>query len=619
MSYRSVRVICPAPFIALAVVLTLGPAAADAQTPAAPPPPSARQLFDQRCLTCHGRTDVPRAADPALLRRMTPERVYEALTTGVMQTQAEGLSDADRRAIAEYLGDRKLGAGPAGDVASMPNRCTANPPIRDLAATPAWNGWGANPANTRFQDASGAQLTSSQVSRLRLKWAFGFPGATAMYGQPTVAAGRVFAGADTGYVYAIDPATGCVHWGFQAQAGVRSAITIGRLNGDRHAAWFGDMKGNVYALDAMTGAQIWTIRADEHALTRITGAPVLHGNRLYVPVTSFEEGAATSARYPCCTFRGSVMALDAATGRTIWKTHTIADAPATTGANASGTPRFGPSGAGVWSAPTIDPVRNALYVGTGNAYSRPVAPTTDAVIAIALDTGRILWVQQLLADDAWIPGCPAGSTAGNCPERIGPDYDVGASPVLTTMPDGRRVLISAQKSGQLWAHDPDRNGALVWKADPPGPAPAGPEGEMVWGVASDGRRVYAGLTSGGVAAYDVATGARAWTTPLTPAEGRRGGHSGAVTALPGVVLSAGWDGLLRALSSDDGRVLWSYDTITDIATTNRVPARGGSMGAAGPTVAGGMVFAGSGYIGVRSGTPGNVLLAFAPDGDSGTR
>ena len=142
---------------------------------------------------------------------------------------------------------------------------------------------------------------------------------------------------------------------------------------------------------------------------------------------------------------------------------------------------------------------------------------------------------------------------------------------------------------------------------------------MVWGVATDGRRVYAGLTSGGVAAYDVNTGTRAWTTPLTPAPGRRGGHSGAVTAIPGVVLSGGWDGLVRALSSDDGRLLWSHDTIADIATVNRVPGRGGSMGAPGPTVAGGMVFVGSGYIGVRSGTPGNVLLAFGTEDAGGTR
>jgi polyvinyl alcohol dehydrogenase (cytochrome) len=594
------------------LALLLPAAATSAQTPASSP----RQLFDQRCQTCHGSADVPQAADPAILRRMTPERIYDALTVGSMQAQSQGVSDTDRRAIAEYLGDRKLGAGPAGAAAAMPNRCTATPPIRDLSSSPAWNGWGANLSNTRFQDAGAAGLTASQVPRLELKWTFGVPGATAVYGQPTIAAGRVFAGADTGYVYALDQATGCVHWGFQAQAGVRSAVTVGRLgDDDRWAAWFGDLKGHVYAVDAATGAPIWTVRADEHALTRITASPVLHEGRLYVPVTSFEEGAATSARYPCCTFRGSVMALDAATGRTIWKTYTIADAPERTGTNPSGTPRFGPSGAGVWTSPTIDPARNALYVGTGNAYSRPVAPATDAVMAFALDTGRILWVRQLLPDDVWIPGCPPGSTAGNCPERIGPDYDVGASPVLTTAPGGRRLLISAQKSGQLWAHDPDRDGALVWKADPPGPTPAGPEGEMVWGVATDGRRVYAGLTSGGIAAHDAATGARVWMTPIAPAPGRRTGHSGAVSAIPGVVFSAGWDGVVRALSAENGRVLWEQDTIRDVETVNRVPGRGGSMGAPGPTIAGGMVFVGSGYIGVRSGTPGNVVLAFGVDGN----
>jgi polyvinyl alcohol dehydrogenase (cytochrome) len=544
---------------------------------------------------------------------MTPERIHESMTTGSMQAQAEGLSDASRRAIAEYLGDRKLGAGPAGAASAMPNRCSSSAAIGSPDLSHGWNGWGRELSNTRFQSAAGAGLTAAQVSSLRVKWAFGFPGATAVYGQPTVAAGRVFAGADTGYVYALDQESGCVHWGFQAQAGVRSAVTLGRA-GDSGpwAAFFGDMKGNVYAVDAVTGSQLWTISADDHALTRISGAPVLHGSRLYVPVASFEEGASTSARYPCCTFRGSVMALDAATGRTIWKTFTIDEAARQTGVNAAGMPRFGPSGAAVWNAPTIDPVRNALYVGTGNAYSRPVGPRTDALVAFDLDSGRILWTQQLLADDVWIPGCLPGSTAGNCPEEIGPDYDVGASPVLTTASDGRRLLVSAQKSGQLWAHDPDRGGALVWRADPPGPAPAGPEGEMVWGIATDGRRVYAGLTSGGLAAYDVSTGTRAWTSPIRPAEGRIAGHSGAVSVIPGVVFSAAWDGVVRALSSEEGRVLWEHDAMRDIAAVNRVPARGGSMGAAGPTIAGGMVFVGSGYIGVRSGAPGNVLLAFAP-------
>jgi polyvinyl alcohol dehydrogenase (cytochrome) len=580
------------------------------QAPA--PAPSPRQLFDQTCVTCHGNPAVPRAADPAVLRRMTPERVYEALTTGVMSAQARDLDDAARRAVAEYLGDRKLGAGEVGDAKLMPNRCQAGRVMSNLA-TRAWNGWGVDRENTRFQPSESAGLSSPQLSRLQLKWAFGFPGASAVYGQPTIAGDRVFVGADTGYVYALDQSTGCVHWSFQAQAGVRSAVTIGPVDSSaRIGAYFGDMKGHVYAVDANTGEQIWKVTADEHALTRITAAPVLYRNRLFVSVASFEEGAATSSRYPCCTFRGSVVALSTNSGRQIWKTFTIADAPKATRVTPAGTQQFGPSGGAVWSAPTIDAQLNVLYVGTGNAYSRPVAQTTDAIMAFDLDTGKIQWFSQALSNDAWIPGCSTPSTAGNCPENIGPDYDFGASPILTRLPNGRRLLVSVQKSGQIWAHDPDRNGAVVWKTTHAG-TPATAEGEMVWGAAVDGRNLYVGLTSGGIAAHALDTGEQEWLTRLTPAAGRRVGNSGAVSAIPGLVFSAGWDGVLRALSADGGQLLWEYDTMRAIETVNRVPARGGSMGAPGPTIAGGMVFVGSGYIGVRSGTPGNVLLAFGVD------
>jgi polyvinyl alcohol dehydrogenase (cytochrome) len=418
-------------------------------------------------------------------------------------------------------------------------------------------------------------------------------------------------------VYALDQRTGCVHWGFQAQAGVRGAVVVGPLDAMRRAAFFGDLKGNVYAVDLASGAQVWTRRVDDHALTRVVAAPVLHRGRLYVPVASAEEGASTSARYPCCTFRGSVVALRADSGAVAWKTYMIADAPAPTRRSPAGTQMFGPSGAGVWNTPTIDPQRNALYVGTGNNYSRPVTPLADAVVALDLSTGALLWSHQALADDAWIPGCPAGAApAGNCPEDIGPDYDFGASPILKTLSNGRRLLLAVAKSGVARAIDPDRKGALVWKTPEPAIAP-GPEGEMVWGAAADARHLYVGLTSGGVAAYRLATGAPAWTTPLAPVEpSRRAGTSGAVSLVPGMVFSGGWDGVLRALEADSGRVVWQFDTLRDFDTVNKAPARGGSMGAAGPTIAGGMLFVGSGYIGFRNGASGNVLLAFGPSAAS---
>ncbi len=172
---------------------------------------------------------------------MTPERIYEALTTGVMQAQAQALPDAARRAIAEYLGDRKMGAGETGAAERMPNRCDATSGGNGRTAGGEWNGWGADLSNTRFQPARAAGLPAPQVPRLALRWAFALPGATAVYGQPTVVDGRVFVGADTGYVYALDQRTGCVHWAYQAQAGVRSAVSVGPLAGTRRGA-FAKMK-----------------------------------------------------------------------------------------------------------------------------------------------------------------------------------------------------------------------------------------------------------------------------------------------------------------------------------------------------------------------------------------
>jgi polyvinyl alcohol dehydrogenase (cytochrome) len=626
----------------VSVAFTQTPAPSPAQSPTPSPAISPRLAFDESCQTCHGNATVSRAADPAVLRTMTPERIYAAMTTGVMQPQAQSLSDEVKRGIAEYLGDRKLGATEPGDAARMPNRCEAvlaraapsasgaSPPAQGSAssrrraargsqAIPSWNGWGADAANTRFQPAGSAGLSVGDVSRLRLKWAFGVPGATAVYGQPTLVGGRVFVGADTGYVYALDQATGCVHWSFQADAGVRSAVTVGPVHlvppaATRSAAYFGDLNGNVYALEVETGRQLWKVSADTHALTRITASPVLHGGRLYVSVSSFEEGASTSPRYPCCTFRGSVVALRPDTGAQLWKTYTIPEPARPTRLSSAGVQQFGPSGGAVWSSPTIDVRRNALYVATGNAYSRPASPMTDALLALDLDSGRVQWSVQALANDAWIPGCvPGAAPIGNCPEDVGPDYDFGASPILKTLRTGRRVLVLVQKSGDAWAHDPDRRGALVWRSRV-AQAPAGPDGELVWGAAADAGRVYVGLSSGGVTARLLTDGAPAWTTPLQPAPGRRGGQSGAVSAIPGAVLSGGWDGVLRAIEAETGTVLWEFDTLREFETVNRVPAKGGSMGAPGPTIAGGMLFVGSGYIGVRNGRAGNVLLAFSVDG-----
>jgi polyvinyl alcohol dehydrogenase (cytochrome) len=564
------------------------------------PPPNTQSIFEKNCASCH-------TADRAAISAKPPEAIYAALTSGSMRQQAASLTESNRRSIAEYLSGAKLNLAQFADAKRMPNRCPGNARFADPSAVAAWNGWGADVTNTRFQSEKNAGLTAAQVPQLKLKWAFGFPGASSIWGQPAIAGGRVFLGVDTGFVYSLDASSGCVYWSYEAEAGVRTAITV-----DRAAAWFGDSKANVYAVNATTGELLWKVHVEDHPSARITGAPKLYEGRLYVPVASGEEGAGGNPRYPCCTFRGSIVALDAATGRQVWKTYTIPDVPQPTSKTAAGVQHYGPAGAGVWMSPTIDPKLHVLYVGTGDAYTEPAAKTTDAIIAMDLDSGKILWVAQDTENDTWLAGCKPNTPTGNCPENLGPDHDFASPPILKTLANGKRILIAGQKSGNVWAHDPDQKGAVVWRtalADNTTEFGA----KIVWGGAVDDQNAYFGLGTGGIAAVQIRDGERKWFTPLIPAAPMARFHreDGPLTAIPGVVFSGGWDGILRALSTADGHVLWEYDAVHEFETVNKVVAKGGSMGAAGPTVAGGMLFTGSGYVGVYSGVPGNVLLAFS--------
>jgi len=573
----------------------------------------AGRVFEQYCVTCHGNPTVEKAPDPSVLRQMSPESLYKALTSGAMAPQAEKLTDAQRRMIAEYLGGRNLVEG-SGDAAQMANKCAGNHPIISLSATPAWNGWGADSSNARFQTAQAAGISAGQVQRLKLKWAFGFPGATSVYGQPSVAAGRVFVGVNTGYVYSLDAATGCVYWSFEAQAGVRNAISFGEVKAGgstRYAAFFGDLRANVYAVDAATGALLWKTRVDNHSLAGITAAPTLSGERLYVPVSSREEAAGVLESYSCCTFRGSVVALDASTGKQIWKTYIIPDEPKPTRKNSKGTQLFAPSGGAIWNTPTIDAPHHALYIGTGNNYTEPTTDTTDAVMAMDMDSGKVLWFVQDTPKDAWI-GCGIYGTSDNCPKEMGPDYDFGSSPILRTLPNGHRVLIAGQKSGVVWAHDPDRKGAVVWKTQI---VEKQALGEITFGGAADEENAYFGVRSGGITALQLSNGEKRWSAPLkgdTRTDPRAAlGQNAALTVIPGVVFSGSYDGILRALATDTGKVLWEYNMLDEVKTVNGVAAKGGSMGAPGPTVVGGMLFVGSGYVFGNRGRPGNALLVFA--------
>jgi polyvinyl alcohol dehydrogenase (cytochrome) len=354
------------------VILILGMCGWAAGVSATQTAADGEQIYTANCARCHDGT-LPRMPSRDALQERSARQIQTAITSGVMRQFGGPLSASERRAVAEFLsGD------PAGTldspVPSLPASAYCDAGVSgavDLGA-PAWNGWGAGLENRRFQTADAAGMTADDVAGLSLKWAFGFPGVTDTGSQTTVVAGRALVGTRNGLVYALDAASGCVHWVHEAPSSVRSAISVGPADGGGHTAYFGDAFASVHAVDLMTGDLRWTTKVDDHAISQITGAPALHEGRLYVPVSSLEEVSAADPRYECCTFRGSVVALDAGTGEQIWKTFVIQDEPVRTRVNAAGAQNWAPSGAGIWSAPTLDPDRNLLYVATG---ARPVTPT----------------------------------------------------------------------------------------------------------------------------------------------------------------------------------------------------------------------------------------------------
>src|SRR5262245_59073435 len=370
--------------------------------------PDGQAIFTRDCASCHDGAEGSRAPKLEILRQRSPEAILAALTAGGMRPQGARLTGAERRAVAEFASGKTLGGDITG--ASV-GRCAADKPIAPELDGSPWPSWSPSLANNRFQTREKAGLTAAQVPKLSLKWAFGFPDATSAWSQPTVAAGRLFVGSQNGTVYSLDPGTGCIYWTFTARSGVRTAITFGRMDQTpdgvhRFAVYFGDTGANVYALDAFTGREIWSREMDAHRHARITGSPTLHNGRLFVPVSSIEETAASQQGYECCTFRGSLNALDARNGDVLWRTFLVPE-PQPAGTSAAGVRLWGPSGVGIWSAPTVDARRNIVYAATGNTYSAPAQPTADAVVAFDPASGAIKWIKQFTPRDVF--GCRPGS------------------------------------------------------------------------------------------------------------------------------------------------------------------------------------------------------------------
>ena len=588
--------------------------------------PYAEQLFQKNCASCHQAASGAEARIPqiAALKTMTPAAILRTIESGIMKTQAAALSGDERQKIANFLGTAVTVERRRDEIA---NPCPANAPWKN---TPSWASWGGGLANTRFLPANEAGLGADSVPRLKLKWAFAFADTSTLRSQPAVYRGRIFVGSQDGSVYALDAATGCVHWTTMVQSQVRSGIATGEIAGNP-AIFFGDSAGYVYALDGTTGKQLWRMRPDEHPASTMTATPVFYQGRLYVGAASREEALSVSSSYACCTFRGSESALDAATGKVLWKRYMIPEVARQRAKTKHAAAAFGPSGVGVWTAPTLDPEHDTMFVTTGDNYSDPATSMSDAVVALRLSSGEILWSKQLTAKDAWNSSCQLPGKV-NCPDTEGPDFDFASSAILVTLPNGQRALLLGQKSAVVYAVDPDRKGQTLWQARI---GEGGTVGGIEWGPASDGRNIYVALSDirfdvalkagsndrtyqlnpnkgGGLFAFRVDNGERMWQTPPPGCGDRRPcspAQSAAITAIPGAVFSGSEDGHLRAFSTANGHIIWDFDTARDFKTVNGVAGHGGAIDVAGPVVAGGMLFSVSGYP-ARGGMGGNVLLAF---------
>ena len=573
----------------------------------------AEALYDANCAMCHD-TDGSGAPNRAALEKRTPASILAALETGIMRQQGQTLKADERGLIARYLGARS--AKVAGN---MCNRAITKDD------TPIWNRWGNGIENRRYQPANRGGITPDNGSSLELKWAFAFPNAARARSQPAVTEQAIFTGSPDGRVYALDRETGCILWTFDADAEVRSAPTLGTdASGNIDRLYFGDFNANVYAVDARTGKLQWKRSVQNHPAGTITGSLTLYEGRVFVPMSSTEVISALKAEYECCTFRGGISALDAVSGKPLWRMHTV-DSATKAGVDQKGQVAFGPSGAPVWSVPTVDAKRGLLYIGTGENYSSPASAMSDSIIALELATGKIRWWQQTIANDAWNASCESFGDGVNCPREDGPDLDFGAPPILTKLADGRDIILAGQKSGMIFALDPDNGGKILWRQRA---GMGGFNGGVHWGMASDAETLYVGIadTPGnkgavgprrpGLHAFDIATGKPRWSRiePFTCKERKfecETALSAPVTATDGIVFGGAHNGLLRAYSTKDGAPLWSFDTRRDFKTVNGVKGFGGSIDSAGPVIAGGMLIVNSGYDKFGE-IPGNVLLVFAP-------
>jgi polyvinyl alcohol dehydrogenase (cytochrome) len=497
----------------------------------------------------------------------------------------------------------------------------ANPAATECATTPGLShfyqtGWGIDYSGQRFQ--SDTTVNAGSAQSLELKWVYGFSTDQPRV-FPLVTEDTLFIGDGGVGLVALDRISGCTRWVNKDVEDAATAVSHGEVDGRTILVLSGRQSG-VIAIDAASGETLWqrTI-TDDNPVAMYSGSPLVYEDQVFVPLSSTEIGLVINPFYGCCTTSGAMVALDLATGDSNWYLRTIPDHPQVTGRHYLFVEEYGPSGAPVWGAPTLDTKRRTLYFGTGQNYSHPASKTSDAIFAVDIDSGETRWIAQFTEGDAFNMACSTGGV--NCPEPMGPDVDFGAPPILVTLNDGRDLVLAGQKSGDVWAIDPD-SGETIWHQRI---GRGGALGGIHWGMAYDPneQRLYVpisdiealpgeGESEPGMFALNAATGERHWSAPrVKRCEGRHcwSGLSSGITAGPGIVVAGGLDGQLEIYAADDGDLLWSYDTLIDFDAVNDVPTRGGAIDSHGPTLADNLliVVAGYGSFGQR---PGNALLVF---------
>lgn len=572
-----------------------------------------KQIFLHSCNVCHKDSTAGLAPGVIILSAMTPKSIVASLSDGKMKAQGAALSNYERRAVAEYLTNNTLKNTALNDSAfsSFQLGNSINKVINH-------SGWGNDLKGTGFRTAQQAGISSGNVSGLKLKWVFAFPDATIVRSKPAVINDWIIVGGQYGELFAINRQTGKIGWRFDASAAIRGAIFIDQ-KGSAITAYFADYSSNVYAVDVRTGKMKWNKRAGFDAQSSVTGSVVIHQGKVIVPISSVEVAAAYRGDYTCCTSSGGVVALDAANGKTIWQYRVVPKATQT-GVKKNGTPMFGPSGAPVWSSPTIDEKRNRVYIGTGQNYSQPASKGSDAIQALDIKTGKLIWSYQATSGDMYNVACPYFD---NCPDKNSPDIDFGMAPIIMKDENGRELLVAGQKSGVVHALSPE-NGQPVWKTRV---GKGGKLGGIHWGMATDGKTIFAANADNilaldtrdttikgtpGIYAINPGDGQVKWkfATPLCrDKKGCFPSNSAAPMVSNDIVFAGSTDGVIRAYATADGKLLWEFDTAKVFETVNGIPGKGGSIDGPAPVVANGMLFVNSGY-GMFGQAPGNVLLAF---------